>query len=148
MPAFFMFDFEIGFLGLFLTSFLAATIVPIASEAFLIGMILLGYNPVVCLIVATSGNTLGGWLNYFIGRMGNPYWLKKLGVSFEKIESWKVIVEKYTYWLALFCWLPFIGDFIGIALGFFRSKIIPSFIFMLLGKFLRYLIIVLIYNYW
>ena len=97
MPAFFMFDFEIGFLGLFLTSFLAATIVPIASEVFLIGMILLGYNPVVCLIVATSGNTLGGWLNYAIGRMGNPYWLKKIGTSFEKIESWKSRVEKYKF---------------------------------------------------
>jgi len=148
MPAFFMLDFEIGFLGLFLTSFFAATIVPIASEAFLIGMILLGYNPVACLLVATSGNTLGGWLNYIIGRMGNPYWMKKTGASAEKIDSWKNRVEKYTYWLALFCWLPFIGDFIGIALGFFRAKIIPSFLFMLLVKFLRYLIIVLIYNYW
>jgi len=148
MPAFFMFDFEIGFLGLFLTSFLAATIIPIASEAFLIGMILLGYNPVVCLVVATAGNTLGGWLNYLIGRMGDPSWLKKMGASIDKIKSWKNRVEKYTYWLALFCWLPLIGDFIGITLGFFRAKIFPSFMFMLLGKFLRYLIIVLIYNYW
>ena len=40
MPAFFMLEFEIGFLGLFLTSFLAATVLPIASEAFLIGMLL------------------------------------------------------------------------------------------------------------
>ena len=37
-----MFEFEIGFLGLFLTSFLAATVIPIASEAFLIAMLSMG----------------------------------------------------------------------------------------------------------
>ena len=74
MPAFFMFEFEIGFLGLFLTSFLAATVIPIASEAFLIAMLSMGYHPIVCLFCATAGNTLGGWLNYFIGLMGGVCW--------------------------------------------------------------------------
>ena len=59
MPAFFMFEFEIGFLGLFLTSFLAATVIPIASEAFLIAMLSMGYHPIVCLFCASAGNTLG-----------------------------------------------------------------------------------------
>ena len=147
MPAFFMLEFEIGFLGLFLTSFLAATVLPIASEAFLIGMLAMGYHPVICLVCATSGNTLGGWLNYAIGRAGNPYWLKRFGASMEKIEKWKNKVKKYGYWMALFSWMPFIGDLLGIALGFFRVKIIPSFLFILLGKFLRYLLIVVIYHY-
>lgn len=143
-----MFDFELGFLGLFLTSFLAATIIPVASEAFLIGMLIMGYNPITSLLVATSGNTLGGWLNYLIGRIGNPYWLHKFGASSQKIDRWKSQIEKYGYWMALFSWLPLIGDILGIALGFFRSKIIPTFIFISLGKFLRYLILILIYNYW
>ena len=52
-----MFEFEIGF-GLFLTSFLAATVIPIASEA-LIAMLSMGYHPIVCLFCASAGNTLG-----------------------------------------------------------------------------------------
>jgi membrane protein YqaA with SNARE-associated domain len=69
-----MWEFEFGYLGLFVTCFLAATILPIASELFLTGMLALGYNPIVCLFVAGTANTLGGWLNYFIGYMMTIIW--------------------------------------------------------------------------
>jgi membrane protein YqaA with SNARE-associated domain len=39
-------------------------------------------------------------------------------------------------------WLPFVGDAMAVALGFFRVAWVPSFFFILLGKFLRYLFIV------
>ena len=81
MPAFFMFEFEIGYWGLFISSFLAATIIPVTSEALLILMLSMGYDPLISLTSATIGNTLGGWLNYIIGRMGNPYWLKVFGAT-------------------------------------------------------------------
>jgi membrane protein YqaA with SNARE-associated domain len=70
-----MWEFEFGYLGLFITCYLAATVLPIASELFLTGMLTPGYNPFICLIVAGTGNTFGGWLNYFIGFMGSPKWL-------------------------------------------------------------------------
>ena len=70
---------------------------------------------------------LWGWLNYFIGRMGNPYWLKLFGASLEKIDNWKKQVKKYGYWMALFSWLPLIGDILGIALGFLGE--LNSFIY-------------------
>ena len=146
MPAFFMFDFEIGYIGLFLTSFFAATIIPVSSEAFLIIMLTLGYDSLNCVLVSTVGNTLGGWLNYIIGRIGNPDWLRFFRASREKINIWKQRVKKYSYWLALFTWLPFIGDLLGVALGFFRAPIVLSFIFIFIGKFLRYLVLVLFYN--
>jgi membrane protein YqaA with SNARE-associated domain len=146
MPAFFMFDFEIGYIGLFLTSFFAATIIPVSSEAFLIIMLTLGYDPFSCVLISTAGNTTGGWLNYIIGRIGNPNWLHFFGVSLEKIDTWKHRVHKYSYWLALLSWLPFIGDLLGVALGFFRTPVILSFIFIFIGKFVRYIVLVLIYN--
>ena len=147
MPAFFMFDFEIGYIGLFLTSFFAATILPISSEAFLIIMLTMGYDPLSCLMVSTAGNTFGGWSNYVIGRIGNPEWLNFFGASQEKIDSWRKRVQDYSYWLALLTWLPFIGDLLGVALGFFRAPIILSFVFIFLGKFMRYLVIALIYDH-
>ena len=50
---------ELGYLGLFLVCFLAATVIPIASEAVLLGMLVLGYHPMGCLVVATVGDSLG-----------------------------------------------------------------------------------------
>ena len=147
MPAFFMLEFEIGYWGLFFSSFLAATIIPIASEALFILMLSMGYDPIISLTSATIGNTFGGWLNYAIGRMGNPYWLKVFGATLEKINKWKNKVNKYGSWMALFSWLPFVGDLLGIALGFFRARILPTFLFIFLGKFLRYLIVILLYNF-
>lgn len=147
MPAFFMFEFEIGYWGLFISSFLAATIIPIASEALLLLMLSMGYDPIISLTSATLGNTLGGWLNYVIGRMGNPYWLKFFGATLERINKWKNKVNKYGSWMALFSWLPFIGDLMGIALGFFRVRIVPTFLFIFIGKFLRYLFLILFYNF-
>tara|TARA_B110000046_G_C12942073_1_gene376244 strand:- start:575 stop:1027 length:453 start_codon:yes stop_codon:yes gene_type:complete len=146
MPAFFMMEIELGYLGLFITSFLAATFLPITSEVFLISMLALGFDPWLTLIYASLGNSAGGWFNYAIGRLGNPRWLKRLRISSEKITKWEGKVHKYGHWLGFLSWLPFIGDAMAVALGFFRAPLLPSFFFILLGKFLRYLIIVMLFN--
>ena len=140
--------FELGYLGLFITCFLAATILPIASEVFLITMLAAKYDPLSSLIIASAGNTLGSYLNFGIGYIGNPEWLKKLRVKQKTIESWKASIQKYGVWLALLSWLPIVGDIIGIALGFFRANIFWSFLFMAIGKFIRYLVVILVYLYW
>lgn len=145
-PAFFvMWELEIGYISLFLSAFLAATILPVASEAFLIGMLRFHYDPMICLLVASTGNTLGAILNYYIGFLGNPSWLKKIRVSVVKIEQWKGRVKKYGIWLALFSWLPIVGDLIGVALGFFRAPKLVTFIFFAIGKLVRYSIVILLY---
>ena len=140
--------FELGYLGLFITCFLAATILPIASEVFLISMLAAKYDPLSSLLIASTGNTLGSYLNFGIGYIGNPEWLKKLRVKQKTIESWKASIQKYGVWLALLSWLPIVGDIIGIALGFFRANIFWSFLFMAIGKFIRYLVVILVYLYW
>jgi membrane protein YqaA with SNARE-associated domain len=133
--------FEYGYLGLFLASFLAATILPVASEIFLTSMFLLGYEPLACVIVATTGNTLGAWLNYGIGYLGKPEWLQKLGAQQAAIDRWQTRIHQYGSWMALLCWVPVIGDVIGIALGFFRAPWLPTFILMGVGKLFRYLLV-------
>jgi len=137
--------FEYGYLGLFLASFLAATILPVASEIFLTAMFHYGYEPLACLAVATAGNSMGAWLNYGIGYLGNPNWLRKLGAKPEKIEQWKVKIQRYGSWMALLCWLPFIGDIIGIGLGFFRVPWLPTFVLITVGKLVRYAIVTLFF---
>lgn len=137
--------FEYGYFGLFLASFLAATILPVASEIFLTAMFHYGYEPLACLAIATAGNSMGAWLNYGIGYLGNPNWLRKLGAKPEKIEQWKVKIQRYGSWMALLCWLPFVGDIIGIGLGFFRVPWLPTFLLITVGKFVRYAIVTLFF---
>jgi membrane protein YqaA with SNARE-associated domain len=138
-------NFEYGYLGLFLASFLAATILPVASEIFLTAMFHYGYEPLACLAVATAGNSMGAWLNYGIGYLGNPSWLSKFGAKPEKIEQWKIKIQRYGSWMALLCWLPFVGDLIGIGLGFFRVPWLPTFILITIGKLVRYAVVTLLF---
>ncbi len=145
MPAFFMMEFEFGYFGLLLTSFLAATVLPITSEVFLISMLALGYDPWITLLYATLGNSAGGWFNYGIGRLGNPEWLKRLKITKTKILNWRGKVKRYGHWLGLLSWLPFVGDVMAVALGFFRVHWLASFSFILIGKFLRYLVIIIFF---
>lgn len=125
--------------GLFLNSFLAATILPIGSEPYLAGLIITDYPPVACLIYASIGNTLGGITSFYFGRLGKWGWIEKyLKIKREKVESFSNRVNKFGVWTAFLTWLPFIGDPIAVALGFFRVRPFPVFILMFFGKTLRY----------
>ena len=133
---------SLGYFGLFLACFFAATILPFSSEAIFTAAILSPMDPLLALVFATLGNWLGGMSSYWLGWLGNLDQIKKwLSVSEQKIEVWKRYATQYGYWLAVLCWLPFIGDVIAIALGFFRVNLILSAFFMLVGKMLRYMVV-------
>jgi membrane protein YqaA with SNARE-associated domain len=134
---------EAGYLGLFVVCFLSATILPLTSEGVLIAFLLSGGEPITAVLVATSGNVLGGSTNYFLGRIGEPKWLRKLGVKETRILRFENWVKRYGVWTALLSWMPIVGDPLTIALGFFRANWWWVFLLMLLGKFLRYLLLVL-----
>ena len=130
---------ELGYIGLFLATFLAATVLPFSSEVIFGSMLLSGFDPFACLIVASTGNWLGGVTTYGLGWIGDYRKLQKwLRVKPEAIEKWKVNIDRYGVWLALLCWVPFLGDPIAGALGFFRTKILPTFFLMFIGKMMRY----------
>ncbi|EAK5593864.1 DedA family protein, partial [Campylobacter jejuni] len=68
-----MFDFlynDISYLGLFMVCFLSSTLLPLASEAFVLGFIKLDFTPNLVLIVATLGNTLGSLSTYALAYFG------------------------------------------------------------------------------
>lgn len=128
------------YLGLFGSSFLAATILPLQSEAVLIGILLYGYDPTLALSVASLGNVLGGCTNYLLGYWGYKKLTKRKN---EKFEKWKPFIMKYGALSAFFSWLPLIGDFILVFIGYLKIPFWSVFIFMFFGKVLRYLIICL-----
>ena len=70
-----LFDYNLW--GLFLASFLAATVVPFSSEALLTVLIVNGTDVTSAIVVATAGNWLGGMSSYAIGYMGKWEWIEK-----------------------------------------------------------------------
>lgn len=137
---------NLGLVGLFIGSFLAATVVPFSADVLLIGMLVAGGSPWVVVGIATAGNFLGGLTSYAIGRIGKWEWIEKLGVKPETLEKHKARIDKYGAWIALLSWAPFVGDVFAVALGFFRVKFVPSAIFMFIGKAGRFVMWYLIYS--
>lgn len=133
---------EASYWGLFFACFLAATLLPFASEGILVGYLLAGFHPITCLVAATAGNSLGGLTNYGIGRLGNPAWLKRLGTNEERLLRFQSKVERYGHWMGLLSWVPVIGDPLTVALGYFRTSFLPFLLLMVLGKLIRYWVII------
>ncbi|MBQ0015778.1 MAG: DedA family protein [Bacteroidales bacterium] len=130
-----------GLVGLFIGSFLAATVVPFSSDALMVGMLLAGGNPVYCLLVATIGNWLGGLTSFGIGWLGRWQWIERwFKVKRETLQKQQARISKYGAWLALLTWLPIVGDVFAIALGFYHCPPIKCGIYMLVGKFIRFAI--------
>lgn len=130
--------------GLFIFCFLAATIIPISSEAALVGSLALGMDVWEALIWASAGNCLGVVLNYFIGHFFSEKVSLRLsrGRSGQKALGW---VEKYGVWCLFLSWTPFLGDPLTYAAGLFR---IPFLYFALITfslRIARYLVFVFFY---
>ncbi len=138
---------DLGYLGLFIVSFLSATIIPFSSDAIVITMTVLKFNPWLVLIIASIGNTMGGMTNYFIGKAGKVEWFSKyLRISEKKLHKAQQWVKKYTILTALFTWLPGIGDALALVLGLFKSNIFIVALFMFIGKTLRYAVLIFLTN--
>ena len=128
-----------GLIGLFLGSFLAATVVPFSSEIILTGVLMAGVNPFEAFIVATAGNWAGGLTSYYVGHLGKWELIEKwFRVKEETLVRQKGRIEKYGSLIALITWMPVIGDVLAIALGFYRVNFTKSAIYMLLGRALRF----------
>jgi membrane protein YqaA with SNARE-associated domain len=131
----------LGYGGLFLGSFLAPTVLPLSSEAVLAAMVVGGYDPVLCVVVASAGNSLGGMTSYCMGYVGKWAWVERLFArNRDKVARVKGWADRHGSRAALFCWLPVVGDPLAVALGFMRSPVWQVGCYMLAGKFLRYVV--------
>lgn len=137
---------EYGYIGLFIGSFLAATVFPFSSDVLLVGMLLAGGEPVTTVAVATMGNWLGGLTSYWVGWLGKLEWLERwFRVKAETIARHKAKVERWGAALALMTWLPFVGDLFAIVLGFYKARFVPSALWMFVGKCGRFVVWALLY---
>jgi membrane protein YqaA with SNARE-associated domain len=132
---------EYGYIGVFIASFLAATILPFSSEVVLTGVLLTGASFWPCIIAATTGNFLGGMTCYWLGRIGKIEWIQKyLKLNIDKLQRIQNWIERKGSWMGFFVFLPGVGDFIAVALGFLKANVYIVAISMFTGKALRYIV--------
>ena len=146
MDAFIDFLIQWGYLGMFLSAVLAGSVVPFSSEAVLAALVLpsTGLNPVICLIEAPVGKLLGSITCSGLGPLGRMDWLEKyFHMKREKVERMQAYLNGRSAFMAFFAFLPIIGSVIAVALGFLRSNIWVVSASMLLGKVLRYVLVIL-----
>lgn len=130
---------SLGYFGLFVGSFVAATVVPFSSDVLLVGMLAAGGNIWLSVAVATLGNWLGGLTSYGLGWLGKWEWIERyMKVKHETLIKHKDKIDRFGAWLALLTWLPFVGDVFAIALGFYKVDFRKSALLMLIGKGARF----------
>ena len=130
-------------LSLFVTSFLAATLLPLASELTVGALVLAGENPWLTLTVASVGNTTGSLVNWWLGgtllKYQNARWFP---VSSKQLERAQHHFKRYGVWSLLFAWLPLVGDPLTFVAGILRVRLSVFLLLVALGKCARYAAII------
>lgn len=129
--------------GLFLTAFVAATLLPAGSEAAFAALLAAeSGDPVVLFFCAVTGNTLGACLNWWLGlkalHFQNRRWVP---FSAEQIDKASKRFKRYGSWSLLFAWLPVVGDPLTFIAGSLRIRFALFLPLVLAGKAGRYAVI-------
>ena len=136
---------DLGYPGLFLLAFFAATILPLGSEWLLAALLLEGADPAICVSVATAGNSLGALTTYAIGLWGGPWLIERvLRIDPVRRERAERIYARYGIWSLLFSWLPIVGDPLCLVGGLMRIRLPRYIILVSIGKYVRYQTVALI----
>ncbi|WP_282348306.1 YqaA family protein [Pseudomonas sp. PS01301] len=132
-----------SYLGLFLAAFGAATLLPMQSEAVLVGMLLSDrYVISTLLAVAIVGNVLGSVLNWVLGRCVERFRHKRwFPVSEAKLATAQQSYLRYGHWSLLLSWVPIIGDPLTVVAGIMREPFWRFLLIVTLAKGMRYLVL-------
>jgi membrane protein YqaA with SNARE-associated domain len=110
-------------------TFLAATLIPLSSEAVLYAVLRMHGDLLwPAIATATIGNTLGGMTSYLIGRYIGS---KKPFAHVERLRRWGAPA-------LVLAWLPFIGDALCVAAGWLKLNWLPVALWQAAGRFARY----------
>ena len=134
---------DFGLPGLFISAFLAATILPFSSELILGALLTQGLSPEWCLFAATAGNVLGSVVNYLIGLWGSRWVLHRvLRMTDQQIENGQDRFRKWGTASLLFAWVPVIGDPLTVTAGILKIHFGLFLVLVGIGKCLRYVAVI------
>lgn len=139
-----------GYLGLFTAAFIAATFLPMQSEALLVALLLNAqHSAVILLIVATIGNVLGSIVNWVLGRgivrFQSKRWFPATPQQMARAEKW---YGHYGRWSLLASWLPVVGDALTVTAGVLREPLWSFSLIVAAGKAARYGVLAFVTLVW
>lgn len=120
--------------ALFATSFAAATVLPLSSEAVLALVVAKSGSWVVPVVVATLGNTLGACTTYWLGRASR----RVAPEPSPRTERAAALLSRYGSPALLLSWVPLIGDVIVALAGAARMPFGRFAVWTTVGKCARY----------
>ena len=124
-----------GFHGLFLIS-LISSIIPIPTEPVVLGLLEVGENPELILLILTIGSIMGASLGYLIGIYG----LRKI-IPFHDREKERHMQAYFNKYGALFLlvspWIPFMGDLAPMVAGVEKYEIKRFLIVISMAKIIK-----------
>ena len=127
---------EAGLAGLLAASFIAATVLPLSSEAVLYGYLqLYPQDAALALAVATLGNTAGGMSTYALGRLVPARTRERLD---PRALAW---LQRHGAAATVLAFLPVVGDALCAAAGWLRLNAFAVLCWMGAGRLARYLVV-------
>lgn len=129
-----------GYGALFASALVAATLLPMQSEAVLIALLLdEAYKVWLLLAVATAGNVLGSIINWGLGRFAVGFqgrrWFPASPQQLARAQAW---YQRWGRWSLLASWMPFIGDAITVMAGVLRERFWVFCVLVTVAKASRY----------
>ena len=132
-----------GLAGIFLATILAGTIVPVGSPALVAAAALFGVNPVLLVIVASIGFTLGMAINYSLAyRLGRPYVAKKMAP--EHLEQMERLWSKWGLLMfVIFGLTPVLPvELLSFICGFLKTRVVTFLVLSLVPRLIVFTLIV------
>lgn len=127
------------YLGLFASALLAATVLPGASEALMVALLMQGLDAWMLWLVATAGNVAGSTLNWWLGRFALRFadrrWFPVSQNGLERAQNW---FRRWGQSSLLLSWLPIAGDGLTVAAGVLRTPLLPFLALVTIAKGARY----------
>jgi membrane protein YqaA with SNARE-associated domain len=129
--------------GLFLAALMAATILPLQSEAALVALLVAGAQPAWLLVaVASFGNVLGSVINWLIGRGIERFrdrpWFPVKPAALDRAQGW---YRRYGKWSLLLSWAPVVGDPLTVVAGLAREPLPVFLLLVTIAKLGRYVVL-------
>ncbi|MCI5982991.1 MAG: hypothetical protein SPE05_06040 [Bacteroidales bacterium] len=132
-----------GLWAVFVLSFLSSTLLPGVSEVSLTALIAAGlcrFWPLF--FTATIGNWLGSVFTFATGWLfGNQELYAWLGLEATEVASVMDWVSEWGVWAGLAVWVPIVGDPLAAALGLAHTPAVATCTTILIGKAVRYAVI-------
>lgn len=129
-----------GYPALLANAMLAATLIPLSSEALLLAMALSGQYALAGLWgTATLGNVVGAVINWSLGRWLLHYQARPwFPFSVAETDRAGARFQRFGGWTLFFSWLPVVGDPLTFVAGTLRYPLLPFLAWVTLGKAARY----------